>query len=159
MANKANVAIVNLFQGQFSEIELLRTCEAVGLVATDCTDDETPHYSVAVEEDGEPVWQLNKLANGNFLLVWFDPTYLPQEREIVDLLIEIDNFTLREAKTEASREGSYVIDLVNHTPAQVADLIRTWRNDEGAYFGAACDLLNSIEPYLRQFDLAEPDSK
>jgi hypothetical protein len=40
-------------------------------------------------------------------------------------------------------------DLAGMTAEEVANMVAAWRQDDNQFFGAACDLLNAIEVWLR----------
>lgn len=48
--------------------------------------------------------------------------------------------------------GIYAEDaLKGKTPTEVADTIAAWRQDDDQMMDAAFDLLNAIEPWLREY--------
>lgn len=77
-ATSNGLHIYNVFAGLLTIEEIDHRARHAGLWLTDClSDEQQPCVTIAVEEDGQPVWTLTQMGNGKFILTDTDTDELP----------------------------------------------------------------------------------
>jgi hypothetical protein len=78
--NKNNTSpqltIDNIFAGYLTYPQI-ESRAMYPLVVTDCLEDENPHLTIGIGEEGAPIWQMHQLINRKFVLTDFDTEELP----------------------------------------------------------------------------------